>query len=96
MDAASREAGSIMTRKHCPTPDCCRAPKKQGRCPCEVTDKWREAMRKLHSDPAFTAKKAIGAGRPRIYPEGTMNLRRKLRHAGIKGDALREAIEAMQ
>jgi hypothetical protein len=55
-----------MTRKHCPTPDACRAPPKAGRCPCEVTPEWREMFRKMRADPAFEAARiAGGPGRPR-------------------------------
>lgn len=81
-----------MPRAHCKTPDACRAPKKAGRCPCEVTDKWREAMARLHADPVYIAKRAAASGRPRIYPEGLGKLKDKFRKAGIKGDDLRKAL----
>lgn len=85
-----------MPRAHCKTPDTCRAPKKAGRCPCEVTEACRASARRLNTDEAILAACAASErGRPRIYPRGTDNMRRKLSKAGIKGEALRCALEAM-
>lgn len=55
-----------MTRKHCKTPEKCRAPAKAGRCPCEVTPEWRQMMCEMSKDPAWRAVMlAGGPGRPR-------------------------------
>ena len=87
-----------MSRAYCPTPDRCTAPKR-GVCPCQVTPAMREKYKAAMADPEVKARhaaamKAAWAGRALVVPAHLKAYAAKLKRCGIRGDALRRAIEA--
>ena len=89
-----------MSRAYCPTPDRCTAPKR-GVCPCQVDAiaKMSASLKAAWADPEVKARHAAGvkaamAGRALVVPAHLKAYAAKLRRCGIRGDALRRAIEA--
>ena len=94
--------GHRTPRSYCPTPDCCSAPKR-GVCLCQVDEILRQRMsaarKKALADPevrqrlSAASKKAWAAKRIPV-PDHLKSYAAKLRRNGIRGEALRIALES--
>ena len=94
--------GHRTPRSYCPTPDCCSAPKR-GVCLCQVDEILRQRMsaarKKAWADPevrqrmSAASKKALAAKRIPV-PDHLKSYAAKLRRNGIRGEALRIALES--
>ena len=94
--------GHRTPRSYCPTPDCCSAPKR-GVCLCQVDEILRQrlsaASKKAWADPevrqrmSAASKKAWAAKRIPV-PDHLKSYAAKLRRNGIRGEALRIALES--
>lgn len=82
-----------MSRPYCPTPDRCHAPKR-GICTCQ-------ARKKALADPEVRARMSVAskkawASKIILVPDHLKSYAAKLRRCGIRGDDLRQALEAAQ